>query len=84
MGYAGAGGKLIHEKNQKQKISWHCPFNMCLCSWRPYMQFLIFFFFYQNINLKADWILTFSAEFTPLGEDHAAEYFFASDARFDS
>ncbi len=26
MVYSGAGGKLIHEKNQKQKISWHCPF----------------------------------------------------------
>ncbi len=26
MGYSGAGGKLIHEKNQKQKISWHCLF----------------------------------------------------------
>ncbi len=26
MGYSGAGWKLIHEKNQKQKISWHCPF----------------------------------------------------------
>ncbi len=25
MGYSGAGGKLIHEKNQKQRISWHCP-----------------------------------------------------------
>jgi hypothetical protein len=25
MGYSGAGGKLIHEKNQKSKISWHCP-----------------------------------------------------------
>ncbi len=24
---SGAWGKLIHEKNQKQKISWHCPFN---------------------------------------------------------
>ncbi len=24
---SGAGGKQIHEKNQKQKISWHCPFN---------------------------------------------------------
>jgi hypothetical protein len=22
-----AGGKMIHEKNQKQKISWHCPLN---------------------------------------------------------
>ncbi len=27
MGYSGAGGKL---KNQKQKISWHCPFNLGL------------------------------------------------------
>ncbi len=26
MEYSGAWGKLIHEKNQKQKISWHCPF----------------------------------------------------------
>ncbi len=30
MGYSGAGGKLIHEKNQKQKISWHCPFKKIL------------------------------------------------------
>ncbi len=30
MEYSGAGGKLIHEKNQKQKISWHCPFKSCL------------------------------------------------------
>ncbi len=27
MDYSGAGGKLIHQKNQKQKISWHCLFN---------------------------------------------------------
>ncbi len=26
--YSGAWGKLIHEKNQKSKISWHCPFNV--------------------------------------------------------
>ncbi len=26
MEYSGTGGELIHEKNQKQKISWHCPF----------------------------------------------------------
>ncbi len=24
MGYSGAWGKLIHEKNLKSKISWHC------------------------------------------------------------
>ncbi len=27
MVYSGAWGKLIHEKNQKSKIFWHCPFN---------------------------------------------------------
>jgi hypothetical protein len=26
MVYSGAWGKLIYEKNQKSKISWHCPF----------------------------------------------------------
>jgi len=26
MGYSGAEGKRIHEKNLKAKISWHCPF----------------------------------------------------------
>ncbi len=30
--YSGAGGKLIHEKNQKQKISWHCPFKSGILS----------------------------------------------------
>ncbi len=29
MVYSDAWGKLIHEKNQKSKISWHCPFK-CL------------------------------------------------------
>jgi hypothetical protein len=28
MEYSGAGGKLIHKKKQKQKISWHCPFKV--------------------------------------------------------
>jgi hypothetical protein len=27
MVYSGSWGKLIHEKSQKQKISWRCPFN---------------------------------------------------------
>ncbi len=36
MGYSGAGGKLIDEINQKQKISWHCPFKLALSipSWQ--------------------------------------------------
>ncbi len=28
--YSGAGGKLRYDKNQKQKISWHCPFKWFL------------------------------------------------------
>ncbi len=28
MVYSVAWGKLIHEKNQNSKISWHCPFNV--------------------------------------------------------
>ncbi len=24
--FSGAWGKMIHEKNLKQNISWHCPF----------------------------------------------------------
>ncbi len=27
--YSGAWGKLIHEKNQKSKISWNCPLTLC-------------------------------------------------------
>ncbi len=30
MVYSGAWGKLIHEKTEKEKISWHCPFLMDL------------------------------------------------------
>ncbi len=32
MEYSVAGGKLIHEKKQKQKILWHCPFKVQLFS----------------------------------------------------
>jgi hypothetical protein len=31
MEYFGVGGKLIHEKNQKQKILWHYPFKVPKC-----------------------------------------------------
>jgi hypothetical protein len=33
--FSGAWGKVIHEKNLKQKISWHCPFNR-LIDFRPF------------------------------------------------
>ncbi len=32
-----AGGKMIHEKNQKQKISWHCLFKKGTCLLLPYI-----------------------------------------------
>ncbi len=42
MEYSGAGGKLIHEKNQKQKISWHCPFKLkgshSMGDWRIFLK----------------------------------------------
>ncbi len=30
---SGAWGKAIHEKNLKQKISWHCPFKGINIEW---------------------------------------------------
>ncbi len=30
-------GKMIHEKNQQQKISWHCPFKEFLCFLHLYL-----------------------------------------------
>ncbi len=36
-----AWGKLIQEKNQKQKISWHCPFNYSPSPPLPYTVYRI-------------------------------------------
>ncbi len=36
--FLGAWGKVINEKNLKQKISWHCPFKG-----QKYILFTIFF-----------------------------------------
>ena len=38
MGHSGAGGKLIHKKNKKQKISWHCPFKQIVIVYVVYDQ----------------------------------------------
>ncbi len=45
MVYSRAWGKLIHEKNQKQKISWHCPFNEVLL-------LLFFYIFYKIVIIS--------------------------------
>ncbi len=56
MGYSGAGGKLIPEKNQKQKISWHCLFKCSsvdtgqILSWFPlWVLFILFAIWYYEI-----------------------------------
>jgi hypothetical protein len=47
IGYSAAGRKRIHEKKQKQKILWHCPFN-----WpRPSSSVQRMFFTEQSKNI---------------------------------
>ncbi len=39
--FSGAWGKMIHEKNLKQKILWHCPFKLKelgSCEFFPYYE----------------------------------------------
>ncbi len=42
MEYSRAGGKLIHEKNQEQKISWHCPFKKLLKVQEAQLEILLY------------------------------------------
>ncbi len=58
IGYSGAGGKLIDEKNQKQKISWHCPFKLydaskemgkrCTVQWCTWLKAIYVFYRTEN------------------------------------
>ncbi len=50
MVYSHAWGKLIHEKNQKSKISWHCPFKGYACL---YLKNWVNRF--SNIYCKSEW-----------------------------
>ncbi len=52
MQYSGAGGKLIHQKNQKQKISWHCPFNMWISLLKSTKKNFLLKWILQNILLR--------------------------------
>ena len=45
MVYSHAWGKLIHEKKQKSKISWHCPFK------RIWIRFTCVLLFHYKISL---------------------------------
>ncbi len=67
--FSGAWGKVIHEKHLKQKISWHCPFNVrisnncategCLLSPNIYY-FFTSLFFHLQFYLHDDKISDFS------------------------
>ncbi len=51
--YSGAWEKLIHEKNQKSKISWHCPFKPTYrisetCPVAEFQQEFFFMYFIQH------------------------------------
>jgi hypothetical protein len=43
--FLGAWGKMIHEKNLKQKMSWHCPFKFCVIKGERTQEKLFFVFF---------------------------------------
>ncbi len=51
MGHSGAGGILIHKKNQKQKISWHCPFKHSL---GIYLIFFVLLYISRYVNCFTD------------------------------
>ncbi len=55
MEYSLAGGKLIHEKNQKQKISWHCPFkgDFLDCSFSMYVIQRCFIYLIYHVSEDA-------------------------------
>jgi hypothetical protein len=49
-GILWAGGKLIHEKNQEQKISWHYPFKVILESRRTRRIPTVLSFYYISFH----------------------------------
>ncbi len=68
MGYSGAGGKMTHEKNQKQKISRDCPFK-CNSLVAPFLKlsertwsvvytdcFMVFISLLDCMYIMCDWI----------------------------
>ncbi len=59
MEYSGAGGKLIHEKNQKQKISWHCPFKSSLqLATKAVFRLSLIKFIGQSLSCVRQWAYT--------------------------
>jgi hypothetical protein len=52
MVHSGAWGKLIHEKNQKSKISWHCPFKSTDLSLKVPIS--------EHKLKEAEWVITVS------------------------
>ncbi len=59
--FSGARGKMIHEKNQKQKISWHCSFkNSQVISTQIVRPTLVKTYVRDNLGVKKSWTLEIS------------------------
>jgi hypothetical protein len=76
MVYSGDWGKLIHEKNQKSKISWHCPFKQpypsrckLSCNAFPWNGRVIMFFIFINL-LSSSFLLKLFFQFFKLRDVH--------------
>jgi hypothetical protein len=59
--FSGARGKMIHEKNLKQKISWHCSFkNSQVISTQIVRPTLVKTYTRDNLGVKKSWPLEIS------------------------
>ncbi len=67
MVYSGAWGKVIHEKNKKSKISWHCPFK-CFIHFNEHGHCTVFIYV---LNLFWEWWQFLSISFQEL---HAVDF----------
>ncbi len=70
MVYSGAWGKLIYEKNQKSKISWHCPFNPICIQAVGHQNTLALGLIRHMDRLKYGSALTYPNNVRNSGEDH--------------
>jgi hypothetical protein len=65
MVYSGAWGKLIHEKNQKSKISWRCPFKAAILKTRtpPPSHICQLLTKFSNHCCREDTVLSYTGNF---------------------
>ncbi len=55
--FSGAWGKVIHEKNPKQKISWHCPLSKILYIVQTWIFYCFLFHMLSHVHVleKVKW-----------------------------